>query len=61
MWVKEGMRVEVKGVEDEFLGSWFVNQIIEVCEGAKEIWVQYDEFVKEDDEFKPLMDIVKAL
>jgi hypothetical protein len=51
----------VKGVEDEFLGSWFVNQIIEVCEGAKEIWVQYDEFVKEDDEFKPLMDIVKAL
>jgi hypothetical protein len=37
MWVKEGMRVEVKGVEDEFLGSWFVNQIIEVCEGAKEI------------------------
>ncbi len=28
----------VKGdVEDGFLRSWFVNQIIEVCEGAKEL------------------------
>jgi hypothetical protein len=49
------------GVEDGFLGSWFVNQIIEVCEGVKELWMQYGEFVKEDDESKPLVDIVKAL
>ncbi len=28
----------VKGdMEDGFLGSWFVNQIIEVCEGTKEL------------------------
>jgi hypothetical protein len=42
---------KVKGhVEDGFLTSWFVNQIIEMCEGAKELWVQYGDFVKEDDE-----------
>jgi len=42
---------KVKGhVEDGFLRSWFVNQIIEMCEGAKELWVQYGDFVKEDDE-----------
>jgi len=26
-----------RDVEDGFLRSWFLNQIIEICEGAKEL------------------------
>jgi hypothetical protein len=56
MWPSEGMRVEVKGVEDGFLGSWFGARILKTFKG--ECKVQYEEFVDENDESKPLQETV---
>lgn len=50
------MRVEVKGVEDGFLGSWFGARILKTFKG--ECKVQYEEFVDENDESKPLQETV---
>ncbi len=56
MWPSEGTRVEVKGVEDGFLGSWFGARILKTFKG--ECKVQYEEFVDENDESKPLQETV---
>jgi len=60
MWAREGMRVEVKGVEEGFLGSWFGARILKAFKGGAECKVQYDEFVDENDESKPLQETVKT-
>jgi hypothetical protein len=57
MWIEEGQKIEVQGIEDGFYGAWFPTIVLKTF--SKKFLVRYNEFVNENDNSKHLCGMVQ--
>jgi hypothetical protein len=47
MWIQEGQKIKVQGIEDGFYGAWFPAVVLKTF--SNKCLVKYDEFFNEND------------
>ncbi len=57
MWIEEGQKNEVQGVEDGFYGAWFLVTLLKRF--LEKYFMRYDEFVNENENSKHLHEMVQ--
>jgi hypothetical protein len=57
MWIQEGQKIEIQGIEDGFYGAWFFVTVSKTF--LEKCLVKYDEFVNENDNSKHLCGMVQ--
>jgi hypothetical protein len=57
MWIQEGQKIEVQGIEDGFYGARFPTIVLQTF--SKKCLVRYDESVNENDNSKHLCGMVQ--